>query len=39
VDGIPVTRIGEIETAAEGVRVLEGSRTWILEPGGWQHFK
>jgi thiamine-monophosphate kinase len=39
VDGIPVTRIGEIEAAAEGVRVLEGSRTWILEPGGWQHFK
>jgi thiamine-monophosphate kinase len=39
VDGVPVTRIGEIEAAADGVRVLEGSRTWILEPGGWQHFK
>ena len=39
VDGVPVTRIGEVEAAADGVRVLEGSRTWILEPGGWQHFK
>ena len=39
VDGVPVTRIGEIAAASDGVRVLEGSRTWILEPGGWQHFK
>ena len=39
VDGVPVTRIGEIAAASDGVRVLEGSRTWTLEPGGWQHFK
>jgi thiamine-monophosphate kinase len=39
VDGVPVTRIGAIEAASNGVRVLEGTRTWTLEPGGWQHFK
>lgn len=39
VDGIPITRIGEIKEAAEGVRISEGSRTWKLEPGGWEHFK
>ncbi|HUS11983.1 MAG TPA: thiamine-phosphate kinase [Pyrinomonadaceae bacterium] len=39
VDGISLTRIGEIKAASEAVRVLEGSRTWQLEPGGWQHFR
>lgn len=39
VDGIPRTRIGEIMEASEGVRISEGSRTWNLEPGGWEHFK
>jgi thiamine-monophosphate kinase len=39
VDGVAVTRIGEIKTASEAVLVREGSRTWNLEPGGWQHFK
>lgn len=39
VDGVAVTRIGEIKAATEGVLVREGSRTWNLEPGGWQHFK
>ncbi|HEV2826007.1 MAG TPA: thiamine-phosphate kinase [Pyrinomonadaceae bacterium] len=39
VDGVRVTRIGEVAPASDGVRVLEGSRTWTLEPGGWQHFK
>jgi len=39
VDGVSVTRLGEVTSAAEGVRVREGSRTWKLEPGGWQHFK
>jgi thiamine-monophosphate kinase len=39
VDGVAVTRIGEIKAASEAVLVREGSRTWKLEPGGWQHFK
>jgi thiamine-monophosphate kinase len=39
VDGVSVTRIGEITDASEGVRISEGSRTWNLEAGGWEHFK
>jgi thiamine-monophosphate kinase len=39
VDGIPVTRVGEITSRASGVRISEGARTWKLEPGGWEHFK
>ena len=39
VDGVSVTRIGEITSASDGVRISEGSRTWNLEPGGWEHFK
>ena len=39
VDGVSLTRIGEIKEPTYGVRVSEGSRTWNLEPGGWEHFK
>ena len=39
VDGVSVTGIGEITEASSGIRISEGSRTWNLEPGGWQHFK
>jgi thiamine-monophosphate kinase len=39
VDGVSITRIGEIRDRSEGVRISEGSRTWDLEPGGWEHFK
>ena len=39
VDGISLTRIGEIKEATHGVRISEGARTWNLEPGGWEHFK
>jgi thiamine-monophosphate kinase len=39
VDGISLTRIGEIRVAAQGVRISEGTRTWQLDPGGWEHFK
>ena len=39
VDGVSLTRIGEITEASEGVRISEGSRTWKLESGGWEHFK
>ncbi len=39
VDGVSITRIGEIKSAEEGVRIAEGSRVWKLEPGGWEHFR
>ncbi len=39
VDGVPLSCIGEIRSAADGVFIAEGSRTWKLEPGGWEHFK
>ncbi len=39
VDGVSLTRIGEITVASEGIRISEGQRTWKLEPGGWEHFK
>lgn len=38
VDGIPVTEIGEIRAAADGVCLAEGTRVWELTPEGWQHF-
>ena len=38
VDGVSLTRIGEIKEAGAGVQISEGSRTWKLEPGGWEHF-
>jgi thiamine-monophosphate kinase len=39
VDGVSLTRIGEIREAGAGVQISEGSRTWKLESGGWEHFK
>ncbi len=39
VDGVAMTRIGEITAASAGVRISEGSRVWNLEPGGWEHFR
>ncbi|HEY8186077.1 MAG TPA: thiamine-phosphate kinase [Pyrinomonadaceae bacterium] len=38
VDGVSITRIGEITEFSGGVRISEGARAWNLEPGGWQHF-
>ncbi len=38
VDGISVSRIGEIKEANSGVQIAEGNKTWKLEPGGWKHF-
>jgi thiamine-monophosphate kinase len=38
VDGVEITRIGEITVAGAGVKISEGSRTWELKPGGWMHF-
>ncbi|HEY0431505.1 MAG TPA: thiamine-phosphate kinase [Pyrinomonadaceae bacterium] len=39
VDGISVTRIGEVKDANAGVQIAEGTKVWKLEPGGWEHFK
>ena len=38
VDGVGITRIGEIRISADGVRISEGPRVWELNPGGWKHF-
>ena len=38
VDGIPISRIGEIGDAAGSVRVSEQSRVWELAPQGFEHF-
>jgi thiamine-monophosphate kinase len=38
VDGVAVTRIGEVRHASERIHIAEGTRVWELEPGGWQHF-
>jgi len=38
VDGVSVTRVGEIKNASEGIKISEGTRVWELEPGGWKHF-
>jgi thiamine-monophosphate kinase len=38
VDGVELTRIGEITSAQEGVKISEGPRIWELKPGGWKHF-
>lgn len=39
VDGVALTRLGEISEVSAGVSISEGSRTWHLEPGGWEHFR
>jgi thiamine-monophosphate kinase len=39
VDGIAITRIGEIKESVENVRIAEGTRVWGLEPRGWDHFR
>jgi thiamine-monophosphate kinase len=38
VDGVGVTRIGEVRPASEGVKISEGTRVWELTPKGWKHF-
>jgi len=38
VDGVDIKRIGEVTSAAEGIKISEGSRVWDLKPGGWKHF-
>ena len=38
VDGVEITRIGEVTQEGDGVKISEGSRVWELNPGGWKHF-
>ena len=38
VDGVGLTKIGEIKPESDGIRVSEGSRVWDLKPEGWKHF-
>ncbi len=38
VDGVEITRIGEVTKETDGVRISEGPRLWELTPGGWKHF-
>lgn len=38
VDGIPISRIGEINDAAGIVQVREHNHTWQLQPRGFTHF-
>jgi thiamine-monophosphate kinase len=40
IDGVPVTRIGEIveSTTANQVFLVEGAQVSVLHPRGWQHF-
>ena len=38
VDGVGITRIGEVVVHTDGVKISEGSRIWELNPGGWKHF-
>src|SRR5215470_14934685 len=38
VDGVGITRIGEIRPASDGVKISEGTRVWELTPKGWKHF-
>jgi thiamine-monophosphate kinase len=39
VDGVAISRIGEITDQTGSVQVTEQSRIWDLRPGGFEHFK
>src|SRR5258705_2240878 len=39
VDGVSVTRIGEMKASSEGIKISEGARVWQLDPYGWEHFR
>jgi len=39
VDGVPISCIGEIKEATDGIQVAEGPRVWRLDAGGWEHFR
>jgi thiamine-monophosphate kinase len=37
--GVPLTRIGEVLAASEGVKLVRDGRAEILQPSGFDHFK
>jgi thiamine-monophosphate kinase len=39
VDGAPISRIGEITTTANSIRIREKNHEWDLQPAGFEHFK
>ena len=39
VDGVAISRIGEVTDQTGKVRVAEKNRVWDLPPGGFEHFK
>lgn len=39
VDGVAVSRIGEVTDQAGTIRISEKNRVWDLQPKGFQHFK
>jgi thiamine-monophosphate kinase len=39
VDGVAITRVGEITDQPGKIRVAEKNRVWDLRPGGFAHFK
>jgi len=39
VDGVAITRIGEVTDQPGTIRVVEKNRVWDLEPQGFEHFK
>jgi thiamine-monophosphate kinase len=39
VDGVTVSRVGEITAEAGDIQVKEKNHSWALQPGGFEHFK
>ncbi len=39
VDGVPISRIGEITKSANSIQVSERDRVWELQPRGFSHFQ
>ena len=39
VDGIAISRIGEVTDQPGKIRIAEKNRVWDLQPGGFEHFK
>lgn len=39
VDGVAISRIGEVTDQRGTVRIAEKNRVWDLQPGGFEHFK
>jgi thiamine-monophosphate kinase len=37
--GVPLTRIGEVRAASEGIKLVRDGRAETLQPSGFDHFK